>query len=74
MTAIGTNFSMVDLENRINEQDDLIYSRDRSLNLQDKRNSNHRIVNRRKLGDIYTVEEYTDGLKQRRSLLKHRKD
>ena len=74
MTAIGTNFSMVDLENRINEQNDLINSKDRALNLQEKRNSNHRLANRRKLGGIYTVEEYTDGLKQRRSLLKHRKD
>jgi hypothetical protein len=80
MNPIGTNFSMVDLENRLHEQNDLIVnSRDRSLGLQEKRNSNQRIVSRRKIGGrtlngIYTVEEYSDGMKQRRSLLKHRKD
>jgi len=40
MTAIGTNFSMVDLEHRVNEQNDLINSRERSLGLGEKRNSN----------------------------------
>lgn len=76
MTAIGNNFSMVDLENRVNEHNDLVKSRDRSLNLQEKRDSKQRLVSRRKLAGrtlngIYTVDEYSDALQERRSLLKH---
>ena len=67
---------MLDLENQMDiHNNELVASRDKAFNIQEKRNSNHnvfdRLMNRRKHGGgIYTVDEYTDGLKKRRSIMK----